>query len=577
MADSVEIGYIDQSGNEAVAKPSDIIAALRDKGYSPIGVDDTGKVFHFTDPRGDFSMDVKDVFQQFGLQVKMGGIKPVSPNEDNIHWGWRAAISKLPDDDAKKAYLESKLKKDGIDKPMIEGSGRDWYAYDPKIGWKALTNSSSFDASDAVEFATDIPRTVGATLGAIGGAGLGAGAASIPLGMAGAGLGSAAGDSLTRGALAADEDYRNASSLGQHAKDVGFGAGIDTATAGAGFGLGKLLGSGGKKLAEEGFRGSAAKYPRIFSPISTSAEGIGGLTRGAGYLTRRSGELIDTPIGREVAGYMTPGLGQVKMYAQAAGLPQDLATIIPKAIKAAGVMGRKAGVLSKDAARGAVEFGDNIVTPIEPGGLDKTFVRSVAERAEEGLSRGKRFLMGEKEPIGDRASDVMGNVASKIRNKLPINTKGAEKKALDQFNALPENMRGPSTLDDMTKEAVKATSEEAINSAARKGQALGRGMDAIGNPGKAVDSGINKVIGAGAKVLQGGGRLAEGAGAAVQNAAKVARPFEQHAYGSLLKDVISPEQRARLMFDKDLDMKRKLKGGEFDKSVAYNTPEDYYP
>ena len=541
MADSIEIRFIDPDGKEQRTTPSEVMETLKGLGYTPIGADDNGTTYHFSDPRGDFTMGVKDIFQQFGSQVKMGGITPVNPDESGIHLGWRAAISKLPDDDAKKAYLESKLKKEGIDKPMIEGSGRDWYAYDPKSGWKSLTNSKSWDTSDAVEFATDIPRTVGATLGGIAGAGAGAGAASIPLGMAGAGLGSAAGDSLTRGVLSADEDYRNAASLGQHAKDVGFGAGIDTATAGAGFGLGKLLGTGGKRVAEEGFRGSASKYPRSISPISTTAEGIGGLARGAGYVTRKTGELIDTPIGKEVAGYMTPVLGQAKMYAQAAGLPQDLATIIPKAAKAAGVTGRKAGVLSKDAARGAVNFGDDLATAIEPGGLDKTFVRSVTERAEEGLSKGKRFLMGEKEPIGDRASDVVGNVAGKVRGAFP------------------------------------GASEEAINSAARKGQALGRGMDAIGNAGKAVDSGINKVIGAGGKTLQAGGRVAEVAGAAVQNAAKVAKPFEQHAYGSLLKDVISPEQRARLMFDKDLDMKRKLKGGEFDKSVAYNTPEDYYP
>jgi hypothetical protein len=137
------------------------------------------------------------------LGHKVSGIAPIQADESFVQPTWRAGLAALPsDDNVRKAYVESNLKKMGM-KGEVVGSGDDWYFHNPDTGkWYATTNAKGFDMTDLIGGAVATPQMlasiVGGGIGAAGGAGLAGPAGAVAGGMAGSAAGDLAGGQLTR-------------------------------------------------------------------------------------------------------------------------------------------------------------------------------------------------------------------------------------------------------------------------------------------------------------------------------------------------------------------------------------------
>lgn len=321
-------------GQGGVVTTDYIAQSMREAGENVVGISPDGGMLTLQDAQGTFNVKTSDALKQMGWTVQ--GATPQNADFSGVSAGMRAAVNKLPTDDARRMYIEQTLTRQGIEKPQIMGAGRDWYAFNPQSGrYTALTNTPNWDVSDAVEFGLEVPRAIASAVGGGAGLALGGGVASVPLGMAGAGLAGGAVDALTRGAIAGvDPAFRDVAraNLGDMGKDLAMGAGLDAATMGlykgagpAGRWVGGKLMGGAQKIASPkiagamNFAGKAAtglgnatEAVMQAAPASKTAQAVGRVSQGMGEGMQGLAKMADNSLGHELATFGIPGAAEMQ-------------------------------------------------------------------------------------------------------------------------------------------------------------------------------------------------------------------------------------------------------------------------
>lgn len=514
----IAVTFKDSQGQEQTATAGQIYQQLQQNGYQVSGISADGTTFHFADPRGDFTMTAQDVLKNLGHEVQH--VMPTDPDESKINFGYRAAISRLPDDDAKKAYLEAKLKREGVDTPNVVGKGRDWSYFDPQTNhWHALTNSQHWDASDLVEAGLEGIHGLGAGIGGVLGGGAGAtalGVGAIPGAMAGSAAGGALAETGIRGALNyLDPEYAKMTTLGGQAKDIGIGAGLDAGLVGVGGIAGKALGRLGGPAAEEGLKRLA-----VTGPVSTAAKGVGKATEAAGSLLGMGGQVTKSPLARDVIAGFTPGLGQAQMASMALQAPEYLATVAAKLARGAAGSSAAESMLGKEAAQGLQQGTEEVLTKAAPKGI--------AERWNT-LFRGKAADAPEI-----RASDLGGNLGEKIGQKF-------------------------------------GAAEEGVMQAKNIGQKAGKVTEDLATVGRTIEKGIHGTIRGAGMAAEGVGGVLKGAGKGLHTAGQVAQPFEYiGGGGAYLRDLEGQKLRDLLMQRERKALQQRLKQSTMETTTAEN-------
>lgn len=496
-----------QEGVKDTLGANDIIQQLASSGQNVVGMSADGSTIKMNDGQGEFDVKVEDVLKHHGWNV--AGMMPQDASYDHVNPEWRAAISMLPADDHKRAYIEGQMKRSGLDNVNIVGSGRDWFAFDPQQNrYIALTNSPEWDKSDAGEFLTEVPRAVGATLGGAAGAVAGGGITpmAIATGAGGAALGGGAADAITR-MIAAEYDpvlkQVMIERFGDIAKDVGVKSAFDAA--------------GGALLPGAGVIGKGAYNAMKTGPISTMAKGLGSLAEGSGRVMAKGAGLLDRPFGREVASTMIPVAGDAV---------------------SAGMLAQMPGMAARGAARGIGSLGET------------QMLKNAAPELAQGMRltsqqlmrpvRGSSNFTGQLTKGAEEAAGFLSGVPKPPPGKLPGTTE-------DIFGNLGEMIggaRGPDYRKALygqykTHRAGGALAEEAAMRARDTvplsenailgrdiGRKIGRGFQTVENLGKDIEK-----IGTGATsaVLKGArlsGNTMNKAGVGARLTGTLAQPIE---------------------------------------------------
>jgi hypothetical protein len=491
---SLDFHVENQQGQSAVVDDDHVLAQLKGMGYPVAGVSADGMHITFQDPQqGQYQVKTSDTLKEMGWNVK--GTLPSNPDYENIQHDYRLGLESLPaDEDMRKAYLEAKLKRSGIEDPQLVGNGSDWHVFNPQTSqWIALTNKPGIDVSDLAEVGAAAPHFLGSALGGTAGGVLGA--AAGPLGSVagaagGAGLGGGMGDALGRYLLSrADPEYRQVASqhFGEVAGDVAKTAALDAAT----FGGLKALG-----IASPALRTLIAK-----GPISTGLKGLGSAAEGAGFLTGRpAGMLARAPAASEVASNFVPGLGDAINLGYLARVPGGATRSLPKALNWLGSNEVTAPLFGDQGAAGLRGMAEEL-SRARPG--------SAINQGVEDVSR----AFGATGPSSNvqQSRNVMGNIFEKGARGLGY--------------------------------------PEAAGGAGRAGEILGRAAGHLEDVGQGVSRMGSGLFRAGLRGVQGAGRGLEGGGGLLRNAATIAQPLEVPALTRYGLGQGSEEMQRRLRRD----------------------------
>ncbi len=102
---------------------------LAQAGYQNAQVNPDGKTISYQINGETYDDEIPSLLETLGHKVS--GIAPIQADESFVQPTWRAGLAALPsDDNVRKAYVESNLKKMGM-KGEVVGSGDDWYFHNP--------------------------------------------------------------------------------------------------------------------------------------------------------------------------------------------------------------------------------------------------------------------------------------------------------------------------------------------------------------------------------------------------------------------------------------------------------------
>lgn len=226
------------------------------------------------------TVPIAQVLGQLGAQVT--SFRPLNADYSQAQPMLRAALATLPDDFRRKQYLEQHMQGLGLQQPLVEGSGDDWFIFNPEQGnWVAATNAPGMDMTDAAGGLISGTKMAGAIGGGIIGAGAG------PLGLIGGSAAGGAGvNALQKAAFEMfDPTYgqiRAQMGEGEVLADIGKGAAVDAAGAALGYGGGRALGA---------MMGRGAHVP--VAPMSRMAQTTGGGAEAVGRVMNRGANLFD--------------------------------------------------------------------------------------------------------------------------------------------------------------------------------------------------------------------------------------------------------------------------------------------
>lgn len=498
----------DQAGDNTV-DADHVVNQLQQMGYNPQGLSPDGLMVTLQDQQGPYQIPTAQALQNLGWKVN--NVKPANADYSNVQSGWRAAITALPDDDMRRAYIEGQFRKMGHQQtPQIMGQGRDWYAFNPGTSqWVAVTNNPEWDRSDAAEALVHAPRVIGSSLGVLGG---------IP-GVVAGGTG---GDIATRLALAAiDPTYKqvataSAGNMGAMAKDIGINTLVDAGTMGLAKGGGALL----NRFASAGTN-QAVRAMATAGPISTAARAAGAGAEVAGGLTKVVGNAADSQIGRQVMAYMNPLTSGPMMTAEMAQLPgqatRGLAHLpgflaeqpwVQKMVGAERAEGMRdlTGMLTKSRAssrNGAEELAARFGRPApayEPGSREvvaNTVEDLAARRAGGSYTTARDAAYKEARMYGMNATDAYKNVAEEAGNE-----------AFDASMAASKPYQAA-------------------------GEHVGNIIDHLERAGRGAENFMTGAHGFAAKGLKGAGVGMQYGGRGLNRAATVAQPIEAYNWGRL--------------------------------------------
>lgn len=512
---------------------NDLVQQLQGQGYQVKGVSADGSAIKLVDDKGEYDVAPQDVLQDLGWKV--AAVNPVDADYSNINKDWRQAVTVLPADDHKRAYLEGQFKQAGIPDAKIVGSGRDWFVFDPEMNkYVALTNNPDWDMSDASEALVSAPRIAGSMLG--GAAGAIAGGGLNPLtGALGAGAGGALGDAGTRLFMAQRDPQLKqimTDDLGAMAKDVGVNALYDAGAQGLMLGAPKVIGS---LLGPQAAK--SAQTMAQSGPLSTVARKLGGMAEEGGRIVNKVTRVADTGFGREVASLGIPGAAEAVTLGTIGQLPSQA---VRGAARGLGWTGQRQALqkAAPEAAEWMTKTSKNLLRPSHGPSNFSNELSALADKGSTLLSGAKPSMA----KVGGRTEDVLGNLGEMIGGGNPARDvmKRAYKEAREY---------GISAVD--AKKLAEQAAEEALPESAKMTRNLmrkaGRGLQNIENFSRGVESTGKAVTGGILKGARAGSYVAGKGGSIVKNTAKLTQPLENRAYlryGSeeLYRPDISPSE-----------------------------------
>jgi hypothetical protein len=486
---SVEYDIVGPSG-EGKITPDKILAQMQNNGINAIDVTADGTMVRMQDDQGTFNVPINDVLQHHGMQVK--GMTPTNADYSQVSPAHRAAIEAIQDEDLKRVYLESALKKQGVKNPQIMGNGRDFFYFDPQFGkYVALTNNPEWDMSDVAEAGVAAPRVVGSL---VGGA-MGAAAGNIPGGMAGAAAGGALGNVAAQGLVGyfnPDAGEVMSQNLGTMAKHGAVNAAVDAAAFGIPAGAGKLLGP----MAEKGL-------------ISSAAKGLGSGMETAGRAVGKVAGALDNPVGQNLASSFIPGAAEAST---------------------AGIVGQLPGQAIRGASRGLGWLGEreglNSVAPELSASLRRVsqnlVKRSPTNVGPSGTERVASFLGGKSPQARSIATseDILGNAGEMIGGRS-----GMRRGIMDLYKAGRDIGQNRQEALGAAK-AMYAEKAAGVQKAGNIGRTLGRGVQSVEDIGRGLEGVGNTIAATALKGARAGGYVTGKVGQAVKAAGTVGQPIE---------------------------------------------------
>jgi hypothetical protein len=517
---ALQFNVVNPEGVEGQVGVNDIVQQLQGSGEQILGVSADGSTIKMQDATGEFEAKTEDVLKDLGWQIQRAA--PINPNYSAVNSDWRQAITMLPADDHKRAYLEGQFKKAGMGNVNIVGTGRDWYAFDPESNqYLALTNNPEWDSSDVREGLVTAPRVAGSVIGGAAGAVMGGGANPLT-GAVGAGLGGGAADALTRAYGASRDPLLKeimTGDMGAMAKDVGINAGLDALTQGAFLGIPKVAGALAPEL------GQGVKSFLQSGPLSTAAKAVGGFAEEGGRIVNKAASVVDRPIGREVTAAFIPIAGEASAGGMALQLPGQAVRGFARGIGALGesqTMQKIAPGIAQKMQQGSRQ----LLRPRER--MTSNFSNEVSKSADEM----GRWLGGDVPQTGPRVAsteDIMGNMGE------ALGMSGSQRELNRQrFMESYKMARQYGIKAKDAKFIAEEASERAVPQAAKNmrevGRKVGRGVQNLENFGRGVEK-IGTGIASGAlKGVRAGSYGVGKGGWGVKNLGKLGAPIENKLY-----------------------------------------------
>lgn len=479
------------SGEAQGVELDTIIGMIEQDGEQVMNVSPDGVMIQVMGKAGPANVPVQQILQDYGLTAS--NVMPTTPDYSQVSPAHRAAIEAIPDEDLKKAYLESALKKQGIKNPQILGNGRDFFYFDPQFGkYVALTNNPDWDMSDLAEAGVAAPRVLGSLAGGAAGAAVG----NIPGGMAGAAGGGALGQAAAQGLVGyfnPEAGQVMSQNFGTMAKHGAVNAGVDALAFGIPAGGAKLLGPALEKGA-----------------ISSVAKGLGSGMESAGGAVSKVARAVDNPIGQNLTSSFIPGAAEAST---------------------AGIMGQLPGQAIRGVSRGLGWLGEREgmqhVAP-EIAASMRRVSQNLLKRSPTGPSpvsgaqRMASFLGGKSPQARPVASseDILGNAAEMISGRT-----GMRRGVMDLYKAGRDI--GQNRADALgAAKAMYAEKAAGVQKAGGIGRAIGRGVQSVEDLGRGLENVGNAVAGTVLKGARAGGYVTGKVGQAVKAAGTVGQPIE---------------------------------------------------
>lgn len=478
----MQFQVVGPQGDTTTVDDGYIMQNLNALGYQPQGISPDGTTLTLLDAEGPYEVKVEDALKDvLGWQPQ--GVQPLNADYSQVSPELRALVHQMPDDLAKRSFLEGKMREYGHQDTQIIGQGRDWYAYNPHENkWMGLTNSPEWDLSDLSEAGLVGGRALASAGGAIAGALTGGGVGAIP----GAAAGGAAFDIGSRGISAAiDPAFRDVAeeNLGGMAKDVGMGAAIDAGT----MGLGRMIPTSAMR----------APLSAIGQKLGSFAEETGkGLSKVGGFMGGKTASEVASTIAAPDAGMVTMGLQ----------LPREVMTAIPRAAGwlAESPVGQK--MLSEEARQGMLNWSQNLLKPRVP---QTTWAEEMAQSVAG---------QGSRAAYRPGARDVATNIADTFRPQGP-----------DYQSLLGKPLKSPAWAD-------------AIENAGRYADMFASAGEQLQKPLTAATQGLFKTAqGVGAGMRYGGGAMRN---AGQLGRALEAPAYGQMSYQAMGRPMMGAEEEA---------------------------------
>lgn len=509
----MKIDFETAEGQPQETNIDELYKSLEGSGLQPTGYSKDGMTIQFKDSKGlPYNVDTQEVMQKLGH--KNVNMTPQNVSYEHVDPAIRAVVSKLPDDMAKKSYIEAKMREKGLQGAQVVGSGRDWYTYSPHTNqWLGVTNSPDWDSSDLAEAAIETPRVLGSIAGGVlgGGSGfLGAGPAGSVAGAAlGAGAGGAAVDTATRGALSyIDPEYAKATTIGAQAKDVATAAGVDSVLTGMTGGLSKVI---------PGF-GKAA----MTGPISSAAKAVSRPVAGAGELVSTGANAVaNSPLATGLVTSMTPGLGTAQMAGFAAQAPKTIVQGGLNLASQAKNSGLAKNVLGEEGAHAIGTGADQL--------MKKRLPQTWGEKMGSFFRQGPN---GTAEPAEATLRDTMGNIGESLASKASPKGDQILADAFEQAAKSKTPMSEEQFANYLIERAAKADAADQAARAAggRYGEAAGQSMESAAAVGRALEKGSEGIVRGGLYGLGAAGKGTAKAARGVGQLADAVKPIENLGY-----------------------------------------------
>ncbi len=468
MDGNVEFTVQNADGHQQTMTDTALLDDMRTAGLNPMGFSADGLNVKFNDPtHGEFEVPIDAALGDKGWAVT--GFKPINADYGAVSPKLRAALSQLPDDLMKEAYLKGTYKD-----ATIKGSGDDWYMHNPDTNqWVALTNAPGLDLSDAAAAGLEGLRMVGTLGGALAGSAVAPGAGTA----VGAGFGGAMGNALVKYGLAAfDPQFKEV--LHEMPSEELL---VDSLKAGGMDALATALPFGIAKVLPKSMAGNALKT-FLSGPVSSAAQGGGKLLGAAGDVAGFGGKVLANPTVAGLVSNTLPVVGPI----QNAGFG---VRILEKGLEK---LGNNLGsrVIPEAAQLGEGAFGPKQIIQGTLGPQKTSFFQRLAKLRNPTKALGDQLTEGlvGKDLYAQKygAGDFLGNLGEEVANTFGKNAEVAGKVGEKGGKLLQSAGDLARAFDQVTTGAVQAGGHT-LSGLGRGTAALGRGVEAIGKGTRAIE------------------------------------------------------------------------------------------